>query len=625
MKQKTMQLVAILVVLILAVVSVTAYVLIYDNDAKDEKEEVVEEEFIVDDRVSPYTNQGLIVEMMRVRNRGLLDKMLSFGTSWRNEPSYYYTIEVDGVLGNSKGHLGEDPVYTTWDTTGKESSMPFYIEEEQKQSDITITILEVEQSGILGFRSTDVEKEKIKLTYDYRTGRWSGDDEFNDKDGYGYYLGDDYEVWFNLYQSDYDHDNIPYWTEVNVLRTDPTVDDSELDPDEDGIPTAWEWRWGYDPHTYNDHKTLDPDIDGIENIEEYQMRKWFSNPFQPDIYIETDGMVKKGFFDLDHEFYEEAQQMLIERFAQHGIKVFIDDGWPDGPVNGGGEMLPYAIHFDDVEGRQLLEYYNHHFPDERKGIFRYLLAGTIAGFTTPPTFNKFDTMEVGNSLKEALLVRLAFTPRAIRWAFGAVAMHELGHSLGLVPVTFPGNDIMPRYQGDRYPSLSDEDYNGYVTEYHSIMNYKYIYERGLFDYSDGSNHPKYDMDDWGSIYLPSFQVDQVMYEEPPDETFEDFEVSREYPGVIVEGWEFDENLTEMYSTMFESLALMKNTDDADIKVFVSSEPEDGEYNVRVYAKPDVEPVYAIYSLVAEGNLDSEDNVDFYSQQYLIKFTKSLIQ
>jgi hypothetical protein len=623
MKQKMKQLIAIVVILMLAVLSLSAFIVLYHEEEEEDLKEI-EEEFVLDDKVSPYTNQGLIVEMLRVRNRDLLNRMMSFGTSWKEFPQFYYTIQVDDVLGNSKGHLGENEVYIMWDTFGKESSMDFEVEEEQKKSDVTITIIELEEKGLFGRRTSEVEKEKIQLTYDFRTGRWSGDDSFNDKDGFGYYLGEDYEVWFNIYQSDYDHDAIPYWTEVNILGTDPTVDDRELDPDNDGIPTDWEWRYGYDPFAYNDHKNLDPDVDGIENLEEYQVRKWFSNPFQPDIYIETDGMNKKGPFDLKHEYYKEAQQMVIERFAQHGIKVFIDDGWDDGPVNGGGEMFPYQKNFDDVEGKQLLQFYNRNFADERKGIFRYALAGTIAGFTTPVRYNYFDTMEIGNSWNDAITARLAFTPRTIRLTFAAVAMHELGHSLGLVPIIFPGNDIMPRYIGDRYPSMSDEDYDGYVNEYYSIMNYKYIYDKKLFDYSDGSNHEKYDMDDWASIYLPSFQLDQVMYEEPSDETFEDFEIVRDYPGVIVEGWELDENLTEQYAKEFEDLALLKNTNNVDIQVFVKENAEDEKYNIRVYAKPNVEPVYSIYSLVEEGNLDSENNIEFYSQQDIVKSVKLLI-
>ena len=47
------------------------------------------------------------------------------------------------------------------------------------------------------------------MNYDYRTGRWDGkDDSFMDVDGYGHYVGETFEVWFNIYQTDYDHDGV---------------------------------------------------------------------------------------------------------------------------------------------------------------------------------------------------------------------------------------------------------------------------------------------------------------------------------------------------------------------------------------------------------------------------------
>ena len=624
MKQEHYKIVAILIILVVIVAGISAFITLNEKEVKEEKTGEVKEEFVLDDRVSPYTNQGLFIEMLRIRNRGLMDKMLKFGNSWKDTPSFYYTVEVDGQLGSSKGHLGENEIFNLWDSIGKESSIDFYIEEEQKTSDVTISIIEVVNKGILGLRSSEVEKEKIHLIYDYRTGRWSGDDNFDDEDGYGHYLGEIYEIWFNVYQSDYDHDGIPYWTEVNVLGTDPTVDDRELDPDNDGIPTSWEWKWGYDPFVWNDHKNLDPDIDGIENIEEYQMRKWFSNPFQPNIYIETDNIAKRGPFDIDHIFYKESQQMLIERFAQHGITVCIDDGWPDGPKNGGGETFPYQKNFDDREGKILLQFYTHNFADERKGIFRYMIAGTISGFCNPVTYNTFDSMEIGNSFRDAFRYRFAFSPRTIRLTYAAGVLHETGHTLGLVPVTFPGNDIMNSIAGDRYPSMDDTDYDKYLNDYHSIMNYKYVYNKKLFDYSDGSNG-EYDQNDWAHIYLPTFEVDQIAYEEPRDKTFEDFEVVNDYPGVIVKGWEFDKNLTDRYSGEFEKLALQKNID-ADIQVFVKTDADSKDgYNLRVYAKPNVEPVFAVYSLVAEGKLDSGNNVELYSQQDSVNLAKNFIE
>ena len=603
----------------------------------EEEDMEIEDELVntVDDRIGPNENQALMIKILRIRNRGLMDKMLSYGNSWKEVPSFYYTIQVDNEFGDPKGNIGETGTYTSYDTMGYESCISFDVEEELKSSDVTIKIVEEQTSGLLGRQVEDVEVEKISLKYDYRTGMWTGDDYFRDKDGMRHYLGDDYEIWFDLYQADYDHDGIPYWIEKNVLGTNPTVDDSELDPDGDGIPTDWEWKFGYDPFVYNNHKELDPDQDGIQNDEEYFMQEYFANPFQPEIYIEADGMQPKGLFDLiPHIFYKESQQMIIERFAQHGIWTYIDDGWPDGPVNGGGEMVPYVGNMDDVIGKQMLAYYNHNFADERKGIFRHLVVTDYdGGFICPVDYTQFDSINVGNGFSSSL-VRLAFTPRMLRVMLARAILHELGHSLGLVPITFPGNDIMARNIGDRYPSMSDEEYEGYVEYYYSLMNYQYIYNKPyfysdethtyLFDFSDGSKHEKYDQNDWEHIYIPTFQIDVISYEEPSDMSFEDFEIHNYYQGVAAEGWELDENLTEMYSPELQELSLQNNID-ADIQVFVKTEPEEDGYNVRIYAKPNVEPVFAVYSLVAEGDLDSDDNVEFYSLEDSIKLTKSLIK
>ena len=42
-------------------------------------------------------------------------------------------------------------------------------------------------------------------------------------------------------------------------------------------------------------------------------------------------------------------------------------------------------------------------------------------------------------------------------------------------------------------------------DYVSVMNYYYIWDRELIDYSDGKNG-KYDADDWGSLDLTFFQT-----------------------------------------------------------------------------------------------------------------------
>ena len=636
-KNKKNVLASIIVVAILILSATIVYLVI---NKEEEKPEETPGEKEIDDRISPFLNQELTVQIKRIRNRGLMDKMLKIGTSWRGTPTFYWTSIVDDREHNlgfveAAGGVEGTGAFTDWDTFGKESKGNFYIEEEQEKSDVTITIVEQVKSGLFGRRTQDVEKEKIHVTYDYRTGRWYGkDDSFKDRDGYGHYLGEEYEIWFNIKQSDYDHDGIPFWTEVNILGTDPTVDDSNLDPDNDGCPTSWEWRWGYDPNTWDDHMNLDPDVDGIENIEEYQMAKWFADPYQPDIYIEIDGMEKGRLLDWEHVYFEESEQMIIERFAQHGINVYIDNGgvgWADGSINGGGEMLPFIDVIDDTVGHHHNRFYVHHFADERKGIFRYVTVVNNAGFIVAGDYNYYDHILIDTSLRKTYINRRAPTPRYQRVVIAKGLLHELGHSLGLMPFNVIGVDIAPD-QENRWPSMPEEDYQKYLENYYSVMNYKYIFkDRTLFDYSDGSNDPKYDHNDWKLIYIPSFQVDAATIEEAMptiDKTFEDQEVVNKDPVIILDGWEFDEDLTQEYLEELKDLTFVPNID-CDYKIYVKTDKDSAKQSsdrdIRVYAKPNVEPITVRWSLAAEGKLNTiENNLEFYSYNDLVDEAMSMI-
>jgi hypothetical protein len=620
-KKNNLYLIIVIVILFLVLVAALSYyILIISEQQKTLGEENPIK--ILDNRISPDINQGLTVEVLRIRNRGLMDKMLTVGTSWRQTPSYYWIIDVDGKVADSLGYvgLGSSGTFDTWDTMGLETKQNYYIGEEHVTSDVRISIMEQVKTGLFGRKTSSVEKETIRLVYDFRTGRWSGDDNMMDADGYGHYLGEYYEIWFNVYQADFDHDGIPYWTEVNVLGTDPTVDDRELDPDADGIPTSWEWRWGYDPFTWDDHKNLDPDIDGLSNIEEYEMRKYFAIPFQPDIYIETDGMNKKGPFRLNHVFWKESQQMIIERFAQHGISVYIDDGWNDGPMNGGGEMLPFIEQIDDVVGGQVKAFYEHYFADERKGVFRYVIIANKLGWISPPSYNSFDTINVGTNVYQAVKLYGAFTPRYHRVVLAKKILHELGHSIGLLPSEFPGIDIMTPV-GLRYPSMPAEDYEKYLTDYHSIMNYQWMWkDRKLFDYSTGANGSPYDQADWNYVYIPTFQTDAVNYEESVDESFEDFEIVNDYQGVQLKGWVYDENLTNNHLDVLQNLVYVKNSE-CSIRIYMNTEiGSDNLHDIRVYAMPNVSPTHTVWTLVAQGKITSNGEIILYSLQKLIDDT-----
>jgi len=341
----------------------------------------------------------------------------------------------------------------------------------------------------------------------------------------------------------------------------------------------------------------------------------FANPYQPDIYIESDGMEKKNIFDLSHEFHYDSQQMIIERFAQHGINVYIDNGWPDGPINGGGEKLPFIDIIDEVTGGQVLSFYKHHFADERKGVFRYLIIGNKLGWNTPCKYNKYDTILVFSGRQPNIKNYFAITPRLRSILLAKGVLHELGHSMGLMPYTFPGNDIVGPV-GFRYPNMPEDEYKKYLENYHSIMNYNYIYrDVKLFDYSDGSNGAPYDQDDWMNLFLPSFQSDARAYEEPIDETFEDFEVMEEEIFPVIDGWSYNENLTQKYNYNLKSFVYSDLLIDTIFYILMADDYLDLDRDIRIYAHPDIDPFPVVQSwiLIAEGEYDFLNNdIHFYS-------------
>ncbi len=509
---KSNKLILGIIIMIFVIVAILGIYFIFFNDVKEIEEEP---EIVIktDDRISPNVNQAVILEVLRIRNRELIDKIMSTGNSWKNKPKMYFITDMDDLEYVSKD-VGSASRGTTetfqneWDTIFKENKIVRDAEEEQEISYVTLKIMERKNSGLFGQRYTDIELANIYLIYDYKTGRWTGDDYFNDTDGYGHYKNNKVEVWFNLYQTDYDHDGIPYWTEVNVLNTDPMVDDSNLDPDGDGIPTSWEWKWGYDPFIYNNHTILDPDQDGIENSEEYFMEKWFANPFSKDIYLEVDGMESGGFLDPPHILYKESQQIIIERFAEHGINVYIDDGWPEGPVNRGGELLTHYERMSQDSG-MMLQFYRNHFSDDRKGIFRYVVMCHRGGFCHPATFNRYDQMAVGISNQQMITAKLAFTPRTYRLMAAVSVMHELGHSLGIGPWNVGGNDNFTFAEG----RAAKQEFLDKWGNYKSVMNYYYIYDKNLIDYSDGTHGPG-DFNDWELFDLTHFEHESNVVEDP---------------------------------------------------------------------------------------------------------------
>ena len=173
-KKKLLVIIAIIIVVCLLSSSYFLFIDFLSN------ENIIEEsyEYELDSRISPLTNQGLILEINRVRHRGLLDKIMKIGTSWRKKPTFYVVTNIDDSEYSSYKKDGFS--FNTWDTIGQEFRNIKDVEEELSTSRITISVVERVKKGI--FRIQDVKKEKIEIIYDYRIGRWEGDDFFNDKD-----------------------------------------------------------------------------------------------------------------------------------------------------------------------------------------------------------------------------------------------------------------------------------------------------------------------------------------------------------------------------------------------------------------------------------------------------------
>ena len=624
-KQKIIIAVSLLVIASLLASGVYVYLEYYTT----KKETPIQEPLItLDDRISPLENQGVVLEVLRLRHRGLLEKLITSRNTWKNTPTFYFITNMDGLEYASKdvtqhGRTTE-VLFNTWDTMFEENKIMKDAEEEQETSTITLTIVEKVKSGLFGLRTSDVNRDSITVTYDYRTGRWSGDDNFNDYDGYGYYLGNTFEIWFDIYQIDYDSDFIPYWTEVNILGTDPTVDDSKLDPDDDGVPTSWEWKWGYDPFTWDDHENLDPDLDGLNNIEEYKMASWFANPFIQNMYIEVDVMDRGGLLDPPHYLFKESQQGIIERYAQHNIKCFIDDGWPNSPKHGGGDLLPHINKLSQDSG-MILQYYNNYFPIERRGIFRYVVIGHGGGFQHPAYNNIYDCIEISyvsgkfqviEQLKAFILLsRIPFSDRGAIVSLGSTLLHELTHSCSISAEScnFAGIDNVS-YVNAIFPTKSYMETWG---QYVSVMNYVYTHDVDVFDLSDGKNGPPYDQDDWSMVFVGHFQYNQNFIEEPYYEanTGETVIVDNEWR---VTGYTYNANLTEQFEQYIGDWSPMDPIK-VNWSVYTLNE-EDQNSNARmikVFAQPKIKTTQQ-WVLFKEGDLDFSGNMQFYSFDEILK-------
>jgi hypothetical protein len=439
----------------------------------------------------------IVVHIKRVR---IMDESM-------NDPEYYINIIVDGE--NSVGQHNTITEREAW----FEWPMGYRVFSEYEEKPLIIEIEVIIDNKLWFDTPADIspgDERTLTLTYDPKRGDWSGGDYFGDPSGYGHASGfedgnyneKDVEIWFEIYQLEVynnyylDGDTLTYWEETNLYDSDPFIPDADHDFDDDGIPSYWEDRYGYDPFSWDDHYNLDPDDDGLQNIEEFQTDDWCSHPFVKDIFIEVDFMEGKYFWNQPYAFTEDSAYLLENAFAKRDIIIHIDLGM----YGGGGEYAPFQERTEgmDLQGARL-KYFLHGNPNHwRRGIFHWAFVCS--------KIEIFWGREVGGRMFHTdsfVLARQTIIDNTFKYIYmkfsnptvgmASVFMHELGHTLGLH--NFGGIDNIDCTKPWKL------DFYRYRA-YESCMNYHYTYK--LIDYSDGDD-AEYDQNDWAIIDLSRFE------------------------------------------------------------------------------------------------------------------------
>ncbi|KYK21791.1 hypothetical protein AYK21_04545 [Thermoplasmatales archaeon SG8-52-2] len=465
--------------------------------------------------IDPLVDLEVTVTIKEIR---ALDKIDFIG-----KPDFYVKVFINDEVNKSKTWRNQKYVNESWSTT---------VDVNDTEQNVSIKIqlwdkfLFIDKLCDLSENNEYFRhKHDIELTYNLKTGKWRGDDfiypfyAWSDHSGYGRLNGcDDNSIYqrdrdclilFDITQNDYDGDGIPYWTEVNVYDTDPMVDDTGSDNDNDGVPIEWEHKWGnlfyrnwhtgkidfyfyYHPNVTEDHDHLDPDNDGLDNIEEYLTSEWGSDPFRQDIFVELDQMESGPDGEPASVLTDEAKDLLRDAFDKQNIVLHIDDG-----CMGGGEWIPFEQLLDPEEGdleRIYRDYFLHgNESNWRKGVFHYGLVvydATFQGFV----FHAADDYSGAFQISSKYVDKKDFIPTARRRhvSYASVYMHELGHTL---EINIPGGH-------DEKSKAIWQPHWWKFRPYKSCMNYGYTYF--LVDYSDGSRG-RNDHDDWSNLDLVAFQ------------------------------------------------------------------------------------------------------------------------
>ena len=449
----------------------------------------------------PLVDIEITVEIQKIRSFDKYDKQFSLIPYTKilskreyvdrtSDPDFYIKVLINNE------EFTSDIWHDTKYIYSPDFSATLNVPDDQEFVDITIQLWDWNADGDV---LCDIGKDEkdADIIYSIKTGHWTGEDQLDDPSGYGrlsgcddgsiYKRDRDCELWFNVYQNDYDNDGIPYWTEVNVYGTDPEIDSSGEDSDNDDVPIEWEWKWGYDPLVAENHENLDPDADSIDNFEEYLTSQWGSDPFRKDLFVELDQM-DEGPQGETSLLPEASKELLYTAYDRQNLVYHLDDGsW----AGSGSEMIPFDELTDEDELKNIYRNYFLHGDNNnwRRGVFHYGVLIYNYFWVGGCAFGR-NRFQMSSKYTEEEKVTISLFDRDEVYA--SAFMHETGHTL--ITGYLPGHNRW---------SLTPLGIGWWINRpYKSCMNYGYMYY--TVDYSDGSRRPP-DLDDWTRMDLSFFE------------------------------------------------------------------------------------------------------------------------
>lgn len=305
-----------------------------------------------------------------------------------------------------------------------------------------------------------------------------------DTDGDGLVDGEEQTLGSDSTDPDTDEDGLGDGTE-RELGTDPT----RADTDRDGLSDAKERDLGTDP--------TDPDTDG-DGMTDAKERELGTDPTEPDtdtdqledgreLVIGTNPFAADTDGDGFKDGWEVERADSLSAADPLRMDVYVEIDWhPDCSVKR-SQFRKVQRKFDqapvsnpaDSNGINLHLRYNETVQDPNSTNYSFAGWGYHYLYVKPTVEGEV----IGRGANGTMFVQC----QGYRADMGQVFMHELGHSLGLLPDLHEGIDSREILFHD-YPS---------------VMNYNS--RRGFYGYSEGDAGPR-DFDDWGyiedQIYVP---------------------------------------------------------------------------------------------------------------------------